>query len=393
MEIRCGLVCRPISSMPKLHKNNFWRAVSILVGSTVGVGVFGVPFVFAKAGLVPGFGFLIGLTIAVLILNLAYGEIVLRTEGRHLLMGYGRRYLSPVPRRILLLSYMLGMYGALLSYIIVSGTFISNFLSIFFSSSPILWSILFFFVVSALLLKGITAVSRFDFMMLIFFLSITAVLIIVGFRHVDLRNYLFITNQYWFLPFGVILFALSGLSAVPLVREVLGDDDTQFRRAVSVGTLIPAFVYGVFALIVVGISGEITSPDALSGLSGFLGDKIVIFGSLFGALAITTSFLGLGLALTESLQYDFKFTKVQAWLVTIMPPFLLFISGLRDFINVIGLVGGFALSLEGIFVLLLYIRAKQKGTRMPEYSVGLPRVVIYILMLVFGLGVAYTLIN
>ena len=201
------------------------------------------------------------------------------------------------------------------------------------------------------------------------------------------------THVYWFLPFGVIFFALSGLSGIPLAYERLDGNKGQFRKLVILGTLIPAVIYLVFALVVMGVSGEVTSPDAITGLASFFAGPVVTLGSIFGLLAVFTCFLSLGLALKEAYQYDGKFSAFKSWLLVVIPPYILFLLGFRNFINIIGLVGGLALSIEGIMLVFLYVKARRSGERMPEYSIKLPLPVFYALGIVFLLAAAYTLIG
>ena len=375
------------------RSSGFWYAVATLVGSTVGVGIFGIPFVFTKAGLLPGILFLAGLTVVVLLLNLMYGEVVLRTESHHQLVGYTAKYLGPNARKIILFTMTLGVYGALLSYIIVAGTFLSQVLSSFIFFSPATFSTLFLIIGSLFILKGLRAVSRFDLIMLIFFVAAMLLLTIFGFPHIQLNNYTLLTNVYWFLPFGVIFFALSGLAGIPLAYERLDGNKGQFRKLVVLGTLIPAAIYLVFALVVMGVSGEVTSPDAITGLASFFTGPVVTLGSIFGLLAVFTCFLSLGLALKEAYQYDGKFSAFKSWLLVVIPPYILFLLGFRNFINIIGLVGGLALSIEGIMLVFLYVKARRSGERMPEYSIKLPLPVFYALGIVFLLAAAYTLIG
>ncbi len=384
-----------------MPKNNFWYAVATLVGGTVGVGIFGIPFVFVKAGFLPGILFLVGLTAVVMLLNAMYGEVILRTSTKHQMLGYVQKYLGSGARDILLLTFVLSVYGAMLSYIIISGTFLSNFFSFFSYSSPAFFSTLFFIVGATLLLMGVRRVSKFDLLMLGFFVILIFSVAVLSIRHIDIHNYALLTKEFWFLPFGVIFFALSGMVALPLAREVLdiapdGQGMTsgrKFKKVIMVGTAIPAILCLVFVLAVVGVSGDATSPEAVSGLAFFLGERIVLIGSLFGILSITTSFLGMGLALSESFQYDFKFSKLRAWLLVVVPPYFLFLLGLRNFIDVMKLVGGLALSVEGIFLLFLYMQARKKGDRIPEYSVRVAQPVIYLLMAVFAFAAIYTLVT
>ena len=82
--------------MSVLVKNyNFFCAIAVLIGTIVGAGTFGLPFVFAKAGFTAGILYLLALTAVVLAIHLVYGEIILRTNGSHRLVGYAAKYLGP----------------------------------------------------------------------------------------------------------------------------------------------------------------------------------------------------------------------------------------------------------------------------------------------------------
>ena len=75
-------------------KNKVFRAISALVGTVIGAGIFGIPYVVAKIGFLPGIFYLLTLGTLVLFLNLLYGEVILRTPGDHQLTGYAEIYLG-----------------------------------------------------------------------------------------------------------------------------------------------------------------------------------------------------------------------------------------------------------------------------------------------------------
>lgn len=365
--------------------------MAILVGSTVGVGIYGIPFAFQKAGFGIGLLFLLGIGGLILLSNLLYGEVVLRTHERHQFVGYVKKYLNPWAQKFNLFIFWVAVYGALVGVIIISGDFLSNILSPYFNFSPFAFSTIFLVVASILVLKGLRTVSKFDFFMILFFGFIVLLIALLGIKRVDAANYVFGIKDFWFLPFGVILFAMNSMPGIPLVREALTGSENKFKKALLFGTIIPAALYLVFTVFVVGISGDFTSPDAISGLLGYLGPKIVFIGSLFGFLTSSTIFLNLATALKESFRQDFHFKHQWAWLLAILPPYLLFLSGIRNFIDIIGLVGGVAVGLEAILLVFVYISAKKNGERIPEYSIRLPAPVLYLMMAVFAAGAVYTL--
>jgi len=377
--------------LESFRPNKFWLAVATLVGSTVGVGLYGVPFTFQKAGFGIGLLFLAGICVLILLANLLYGEVVLRTHERHQFIGYVEKYLNPWAKKFALFVFWTAVYGALVGIIIISGDFLSNILSFYFRFSPFAFSTIFLIVISVLVLKGLRTVSRFDFFMMLLFGFVLLLIVVFGINRIAAANYTLARRDFWFLPFGVVLFAMFSMPGVPLVREVLSGVENKFKKALVIGTLIPAILYLAFAFVVVGISGEATSPDAISGLLDFLGPKIVFIGSLFGFLTSSTIFLNLATSLKESFQEDFNFGRLGAWLLVVLPPYLLYLSGIRNFIDIIGLVGGVAISLEMILLILVYASAKKNGERIPEYSVRLPQPVLYFMMLIFAAAAAYTL--
>ncbi|HVZ11234.1 MAG TPA: aromatic amino acid transport family protein [Candidatus Paceibacterota bacterium] len=379
--------------MTFLGKNRkFWAAVAALVGGTVGVGIFGMPFAFAKAGFWIGAAFLIPIALATLLVNLMYGEVILRTHDKHQLMGYAGRYLGPFFKGIVFFSATLTGYAALLAYIIIAGDFLNSIFSQFFYGSLTMYSICFFIVASLLVLRGLKLVSWIELVLMGFFFVIIGLFFVTGFSHIDLHNFLGQTREYAALPYGVLLFAFGGLMAVPIQRQILAAQERNMRRAIVYAVGITAALYAVFAITVVGIAGPVTSPDAVSGLFPFLGERVVVLASVFGIFAVSTSFLMLGSALVDMFHFDFGVRRFPAWLLAVIPPLALFLLGLRGFVDVISFTGGVALGLEQLVIVLLYARAKRRGDRIPEYSLNIPRWLLYVIMAVFLAGVSYYLV-
>ena len=112
---------------------NFLYAIATLIGTIIGVGLFGIPFVVARSGFLIGLGWLVIIGAVALIIHLAYGEIILRTKGKHRRIGYVDRYLGKRETEISALIILLARFGALLAYIIVAGQFLYGALSFLFS--------------------------------------------------------------------------------------------------------------------------------------------------------------------------------------------------------------------------------------------------------------------
>ena len=372
------------------NKGSFFLAVSALAGTMVGVGVFGIPFSFAKSGFLVGAGFLVVIGLVTMLLDLMYGEVILRTQKLHQITGYTEVYLGGAFKKVIFFSLALTFYSALLIYTILAGEFLSNIFSSVTYIHPTAYSLIFFFPMSFLVLAGIKRVSWLELVLAALFSLVIFAILVVGWPKIDFANFSGVQPEFWFLPYGILLFAFAGFSAVQIQRELLGNKEEMLKKAIISTVVFVGILYFVFAFTVMGISGEITTPDAISGLYEFLGGTIVFLGSLFGILAVSTSFLMLGSAFMETFNLDYGIPRKYAWLLTMAPPFILFLGGLRGFIDIMGLAGSVAIGLEGIILILVYTKAKSKGNRIPEYSLELPKAIYYFLMLVFLAGIVYS---
>ena len=164
------------------------------------------------------------------------------------------------------------------------------------------------------------------------------------------------------------------------------------KKAILWGSLIPAVLYLIFTVSIVGISGETTSPDVVSGLTDFFDYRIIFLVSIFGILAITTSFLALAFALVETFRLDYGFKRFNAWAMTCFIPFFLFLFGVRNFIEVISLAGALAIGVEGVILVAMYKKAKKLGDREPEYSLNFQPWLLNMMMILFAIGAIYAIV-
>jgi hypothetical protein len=109
----------------------------------------------------------------------------------------------------------------------------------------------------------------------------------------------------------------------------------------------------IFIFTVIGLSGGKTTEDALGGLVNILGRPGILAGSILGFLAVFTSFIALGADLKNIFHYDFRFPKWLAWLSVAVPPIILFLSGLKNFIGILGIIGAVGLGFFGILIILM----------------------------------------
>lgn len=374
-------------------RHKLWMAVATLIGTIVGAGVLAIPYAVAKSGLLYGLMLILLLGLGFLFLNLCAGEIVLRTKEQHQLTGYMEKYLGRWGRRLMSFSMVFGIYGALIAYLIGEGQALKT---IFHLGSPLIYSLVFFVIVSVIICKGIKTTGKAELIVILLLILVVALIGIFSFRQISPSYFTGFNPAFFFLPYGVILFALMGSASIPELQEELGREKGRMKKAIVIGSLIPVALYLIFALIVVGIVGpenfELLSPNeriATVALSIYSGSALGLFANIFAVLAMFTSFLTLGIALSEMYNYDFRMPRKISLALTLSIPLIIVLTSLTTFIAVIGLVGVVAGGLDGILIVLAYWRAKKLGDRKPEYSLKISKFVGLLLIIMFALGIIY----
>lgn len=375
------------------ERKSFFYATAALIGTMVGVGIFGIPLSFAKAGFFVGFAFMILVVFATIIIDYMYGEIILRTEDKHQLVGYADRYLGKFAKMVVFFAISLSIFAALLAYVVIAGDFLNNLLSPFFSVSSSVYSIFFWAILSFFIFLGLKRFSVLELVLAVLFVVVILIIFVAGIPKIDLNNFKGVATdlQFLFLPYGVLLFAFAGLPAIPIQRAFLKGREGDLKKSILVSVLLVAALYLIFAFSVVGVSGDSTSPDFVSGLFEFLGGKIIFLGSLFGVVAVSSGYLMLGSALHGIFNFDFKVKKSVSWLLVVVPPLALFLVGMRNFIDIISLAGTVAIGIEYIVLFLIFSRVKRRGDRVPEYSLYVPKWLLYGLIALFSAGAIYSL--
>jgi tyrosine-specific transport protein len=367
--------------------SKFIYAVSTLSGTIIGVGLFGLPYVTLKVGLWVILAYFLILGILVVLVHQFFGELALRTPDFKRLPGFAKIYLGNWGEKTAFVSTILGLFGALLSYLIVGGEFFTELLSPYIGGNDLIYTLLYFTIGSILIFYGIKAVAKVEFWGLILFFIILIIIFFSGRNLINTQN-LFIGAkdfpnlvQNLFLPYGVILFSLWGAALIPEVEEMLGENKKMLKVIIPLSILIPTLVYLAFIYLILGVAGTKTSESALLSLNDFFGNGIVVLALFFGLLTTFTSFITLGLTLKKIFWYDLKITKNLSWAITCFFPLILFLIGLKSFITVIGFVGGVMLAVDGILILLMYNKIR------PER-----KFITYSLISLFLAGIVYSLL-
>lgn len=364
--------------------------VAILVGTMVGVGIFGVPYAFAKVGPILGSFLLLGLGAVMTLVHYYYGEICLQCDKKMRLAGYAEKFIGPWAKKAVTLSISFGFLGTILAYLIVAG----DFLYVIFGNVQIggwswgapFYAFLFWLTGSILVYKGLKSIAAVEVVMSVFLIGVIALIFIASLGKIDVQNLSGINLRFSFIAYGVFLTALAGQAAIPEMGEVVQESNIlsrkHFKKIITSTTGGIGLIYALFGLAVVGVCGQATTEEAMQGLIPYLGEKVVAVGAVFGVLACFTSFLVLEDNLKKIFSHDWRLHPLLAWAVVVFLPLFGYFGGLRDFISIISPVGAVMGGANGIVIVLMHnkISARHKALK---FGIGI----------VLTLGIFYHIVN
>jgi amino acid permease len=306
----------------------FLKALSVFTGTIIGVGIFSLPYIASKAGFFVVLGYFILMAVVVLFVHLFYGEVVAGTQESNYLPGHAAKYLGRKWKFFTLLVIGLGTLGALLAYLIVGGEFLNLFLSPLIGGNNVLWTLVFFIFGAFLIFRGIRSFAAFELVLLAVFFIILIAFFIKALPIINLENFASVNLGFLTLPYGVILFSLWGATFIPELKKMLSSDLKLFKRVIITGTIFSALTYLFFIITILGVSGPLTSKEAIEGFMKATGSNIVKAGLIFGIVNIFDSFVVIGLILRKILRYDFGLPRNIAWFIACFLPLILFFTGL-----------------------------------------------------------------
>jgi len=355
---------------------------SLLAGTIIGAGVFALPFVFEKAGILTGLFYLAVFGVLLSFLYLMYAEVIKRTEEPHRFVGYVKIYLGKFAERLSVFTSIIGLLVSMVVYLILAVSFI-NLIAPFI---PDLYKVLIFWAVASLavFLKA----GRLAFLEFLVTTAIMAIILVIFFLGVGgfslkAASFPLFNGVLFFLPYGVILFALAGRTAIPSVVNYFRekkDDLKKVKLPIILGTLIPVVVYLLFVCGVVGLSGQV-SEDAVSGLVGNVPVFVLYLLGVLGFFSLWSTYIMLSQEIRKSLEEDFRFPGVLSGLVVVLVPLVLYFLGFNNFLMLAGVVGGIFIAFEGILIVLMWLKATRRHSFLA-----------YLLLLIFAVGIFYELI-
>lgn len=360
--------------MAASERSALFSGMALFIGSVIGAGIFALPYGFAQVGIVPSLIILALTGVLSYFVLLLYTEVVLRTKETKQLVGLSSMYLGKRWRAVAFLPVFIGSYGAMLAYIIGVSTFFRFLIGERLGASLWPYALIFLVIVTVIIVVGLRAVIAAQKYLTIGLLLALIVLIVAGAPQWDVHTVLQPSGSVsgGMGLFGMLLFAFGGMYAIVDLERALRPHVHRMRDALRYAYWLIGAGYGLFSVLIVGISGTNTSQQAIEGLATSLGSWVLMIGALFGSLAMTGSFLSNALALKVTLKHDLKLPAWAVYPAMLVPPVVLLAIGVSEFATVIEVLGAVIFALVVIIVSRLYVVAKVRGNDQPPFSLRVP---------------------
>src|SRR3989344_3634521 len=375
-----------------MYKNLILPA-AILAGTIIGAGMFALPYLFMKAGLMTGLFYLVLFAIVFILMHCMYADIALRTLGTHRFAGYAGLYLGTSGKAIALVITVVGAILVSTAYLILS----ISFLHLIIPALQDTYTVLLFWTLSSLtILFGIRRLALAEFLSTYGIAAIVLILFYYGIPGLGRAGAAPLSNlNNFFLPYGAVLFSLSGRVAVTAVIDYFKKSGsnaliTNTKFAILLGTIAPAALYALFIIAVLGIS-PIVTPDAVSGLISHLPLVILWLVGGLGLIAIWSTYIVMIYDVEKSLKFDFGLSSFIAKVFVVIAPLALYFAGLKNFLGIVGFVGGVFIGIEGLLIIFMWKRLPKRRSVLIFKSLNL--FTPYILLIIFLFGIILTVIR
>lgn len=359
--------------------------VGTMLGIILGVGIFGVPYVFVEGGVIWGVVMTLFCGLVILLTHLMFAEVLLHTKERMRFVKMVEIYLGARWRKIAMITDVLGVYGAMLAFLVAAERFAAFLTGGQVSGNAFLMVVIIFGLMTMIAVRGRSVIAHWEVPLTVVMFVGAVVLMMLAIPHVNLNYITTFRPAGAVAPYGVVLFALSGTAGVPTIIDVLKNRKLAVQ-SISIATLFSILIVIGFGVIVAGISGRATSEDAIAGMLVAIDERQAAAWAVVGLIGVVTGFLVMAVYLRDLFLLDYNVPKAEAWALTLLPTLGIYLYGAWSLVALIGLTGGVLGGAGGALIAACYWRLK-KRTKTPLLGVPIPVWAAPLLMVIYSAGV------
>jgi len=373
--------------MSNVSINRQVGSIFVVVGTEVGAGILALPILIARIGLPLGLVVMFLSWLLMTYTALLICEANLAVSDGLSFAGIAKKLLNPVGQVVVWFSFLFLLYTIMVAYISAAG---SAFHATFHFSTHAI-SLWFVVLLGAFVVMGTSVVDWVNRLLLITKLTL---LLLVCFAllpnvHVDYLTHSFFDGKILLSTFPVFVTTFTSHLIIPPLRSYLKSNAQVMARVIIIGSTIPLVLYVIW---IVGVIGVIPHQGVNSFTQLFLINKAANVGdvlqlmhdnlnnsffftpiSIFSNISVTTSFLGVSLALFYFLIDAFKLhrlpllqKKLVAVLLTFALPLLIVMFSPNIFIRALGYVG---LCCSVLLIILPFFMMQTLRKRQHEFKI------------------------
>jgi len=387
--------------------SHYLGAVLLIAGTTIGVGMLGMPVTTGLGGFYPSLLIFFVSWLVMLATAYFFLDVNFAIPGEVDFISMAGKTLGKWGKVLAWVCYLLLFYALLAAYIAASAPLFSKaFLAITGSALPT-WLAPFSLPV---IFGGFVYLGTFgvDLINRIFMTGLcVAYLFLVGFLP-DEVNVDLLQNVNWkpvLLSFPVVIAAFGYHIIIPTLTTYMHHDRKHLRRAILIGSLIPLIIFVLWQFVILGIVPPVgehslysawkEGVSATNPLVHLVQNKWIKTAThFFSFFAIVTSFLGVSLSFSHFLRDGLKLKKnwkgkLLTILLVFVPPIIFVFTYQRGFILALEYSGAF------VAILLIFLPAMM-ASRLKEpkfYQSPLGRTLIFVVILFAVLVVALVILQ
>lgn len=368
------------------------RAVRVLMGTMIGVGMLALPYAVAQVGFVLGMLALVLVgALSAVVLEL-YADLVLVRGGKARFIHVIGRELGIFGTGVAAVAFIGSAYGALVAYCLFGGQFLRVVTFSFMPMTPFMATIVFFALGAVATAGGTLFIARVQRFLLPTFLTLLAVLSVLAVPYMDWEHFTGYAPEHFGTALGIMVFAFFGLSAIPEARDFLGRKASTLPQLARKAVLGVAGVYGIFVIAVVGVMGSATTENAIPGLKNVLGHNMYVLAAALALCIVLSAFMNVATALTNTYLFDFRLRFVTSWVLAMAAPFVVMMLGASSTSVVLNISGGVLGSIVGICMLVAYERARVSA-EIPKHRLRIPQIIVGLTFCAFVAIVVMTIVG
>jgi len=324
----------------------------IVGGTAIGAGMLALPVVTASGGFLYESAIYIICYLFSMATGLLFVEICDWMPRESNIVSMSEHLLGKWGKWIAWVLYIFLFYTLTIAYVSAGGNLVTH---LFADHIPQWLGIcIFTLVFGAFLYAGTKAVDRINWLLMAGLVISFLAFLVMGMSDVKPEHLL---EQSWKVAiFGlpVMFTSFSFQGTVPSLYNYLDRDPVQTRKAIIWGTCIPVVVYIVWEALILGmiprevlIGAKKLGQTAIDPLRFLLKTKpVAVVGQFFAFFAITTSFLGVTLGLSDFLADGWQLkktskTKLLILALIFVPAVFIAATNPTIFLHALGLAGGF----------------------------------------------------